>query len=48
MRRAQIIAAEKYDFITPLCVAAAFYYAIISIIAHIGTTVEKKLNDKSN
>ena len=48
MRRAQIIAAEKYDFITPLCVAAVFYYIIISIIAYIGTIVEKKLNDRSN
>ena len=48
MRRAQIIAAEKYDFVTPLCIAAIFYYIIICIIAHIGTTVEKKLNDKSN
>ena len=48
MRRAQIIAAEKYDFITPLCVAGVFYYIIISIIAYIGTTVEKKLDDRSN
>ena len=48
MRRVQIIAAEKYDFITPLCIAAVFYYIIIATIAYIGTTFEKRLNDKSN
>ena len=43
MRRAQIIAAEKYDFITPLCIAGIIYYLLICVIARFGIMVEKKL-----
>lgn len=43
MRRAQIIAAEKYDFITPLCIAGIIYYLLIYVIARFGIMVEKKL-----
>ena len=45
MRRAQMVAAEKYDYITPLCVVAVFYYIIIYIVANFGTMIEKKLYD---
>ena len=43
MRRAQIIAAEKYDFVTPLCIAGIIYYLLICVIARFGIMVEKKL-----
>ena len=48
MRRAQIVAAEKYEFITPLCIAGIFYYLIICIIARFGIIIERKLHDKSS
>jgi len=43
MRRAHIISVEKYDFVTPLCIAGLFYYILIFIIAQIGIIIEKKL-----
>ena len=43
MRKAQIVATEKYEFVTPLCITAILYYIIIYIITYCGTLIEKKV-----
>ena len=43
MRRSQIVAAEKYEFITPLCIAALLYYTIVYMVTFFGNFIEKKI-----
>lgn len=43
MRRAQAITAETYDYFTPLCIAAIYYYLLVMIIAYLGKTIERKI-----
>ena len=43
MRKAQMIATEKYEFVTPLCITAIIYYMIIYIITYCGALIEKKV-----
>lgn len=44
MRRAQMIAAQSYDYFTPLCVAGGCYYILILLIGRTGKYLEGKLN----
>ncbi len=46
MRRAQIVAAEKYTYFAPLCVAAVCYYAITLGLSYIGKKIEDYYNAK--
>lgn len=44
MRRAQMVAAEKYTYIEPLLVAGGCYYAMILILSYGARLVEKRIN----
>ena len=44
LRRAQIIGAEKFTYFEPLIIAAGCYYVLVTIIAYVGTKVEKRMN----
>ncbi|MBS0235863.1 MAG: amino acid ABC transporter permease [Proteobacteria bacterium] len=46
MRRAQMVAAEQYNYLGPLLVAAVCYYMLIVILSHIGKRIERSLNAK--
>ncbi|MDR2807300.1 MAG: amino acid ABC transporter permease [Puniceicoccales bacterium] len=41
MRKAQIIAAEQYDYFMPLCIAGIYYYTLVLFIEFLGRRVEK-------
>ncbi len=43
-RRAQLVAAEKYDYFGPMFVAAAGYYTLILVLTFIGKWLEKEMN----
>jgi His/Glu/Gln/Arg/opine family amino acid ABC transporter permease subunit len=45
-RRAQLVAAEKYDYFGPMFVAAIGYYVLILLLTFIGTKTEKVLRRK--
>lgn len=40
MRSAQVIAAEKFTYFTPLCIAGGYYYFFTLLIEYIGKKVE--------
>ncbi|MDR2268406.1 MAG: amino acid ABC transporter permease [Holosporaceae bacterium] len=42
MRRAQIVAAERFEYFTPLCVAGVCYYILVLLIESIGKKIEEK------
>jgi polar amino acid transport system permease protein len=42
MRRSQIIAAGRYDYLTPLCVAGLVYYLLVLGIEFAGRKIEKR------
>ncbi len=42
MRRAQSIAAETYNYFLPLCIAAFYYYILVTIVTVLGHVLEKK------
>jgi polar amino acid transport system permease protein len=42
MRRSQVIAAEQYEYFTPLCTAAVVYYALVLSIEFIGRKIEER------
>lgn len=44
MRRASIVAAEKYTYIEPLLVAGLCYYGMILVLSYFGRLLERKLN----
>ncbi|MEO0348032.1 MAG: ABC transporter substrate-binding protein/permease, partial [Pseudomonadota bacterium] len=44
MRRAQIIAAETYDYFTPLLLVAICYYSLVTILAKAAKRLEKWLS----
>lgn len=48
MRCAQILAAEKFTYFMPLCIAGAYYYSLVLIIEFIGKQIEKKVNNAKN
>jgi polar amino acid transport system permease protein len=41
-RTAQAVAAEQYDYFTPLCIAGIYYYGLTTFIELIGRKIEKK------
>lgn len=43
MRRAQMIASEKFDYFTPMITAAICYFVLIFIFSSLATILEKKL-----
>jgi polar amino acid transport system permease protein len=49
MRRSQIIAAEQFEYFTPLCIAGAYYYCLVLFIEFIGRRIERRMvNDKNS
>jgi polar amino acid transport system permease protein len=42
MRSSQIIAAEQFEYFMPLCIAGAYYYALVLLIESVGKKIEKK------
>ncbi len=48
MRSAQIMAAEQFTYFIPLCIAGAYYYALVLAIEHLGKAIEKKVNYVAN
>lgn len=42
MRRAQSVAAEQFTYFVPLCIAAAYYYALVVLIQYLGKKLEQK------
>ncbi|MBA4749539.1 MAG: amino acid ABC transporter permease [Alphaproteobacteria bacterium] len=42
MRRAQAVAAEKFTYFMPLCLAAVYYYGLVLLIEYIGKQIEKR------
>ncbi|MDR0632231.1 MAG: amino acid ABC transporter permease [Holosporaceae bacterium] len=44
MRHSQIVAAEKFDYFMPLCVAGVYYYLLVSLIAFIGKKIDVKIS----
>ena len=43
MRRAQIVAAEKFDYFTPMLTAALCYYILVFIFSTLASVVEKRM-----
>ena len=43
MRRAQIVAAEKFDYFTPMITAAICYYVLVFIFSSLASVLEKKM-----
>jgi polar amino acid transport system permease protein len=43
MRRANMIAAETYDFFTPMVIAGASYYILVMILTKFSIVVEKRV-----
>ncbi|CAL7962091.1 putative glutamine transport system permease protein GlnP [Alphaproteobacteria bacterium] len=46
LRRAQIVAAQKYTYFTPLIVAAICYYTLVVCLTYATKKLEKRINDK--
>lgn len=42
MRRAQLVAAEHYTYIQPLCIAALCYYGLTFVIENVAKKLERK------
>ncbi len=43
LRRAQVVAAEKFLYFEPLLIAALLYFLMVSVISYFGKRLEKKL-----
>ncbi|MDR0580769.1 MAG: amino acid ABC transporter permease [Holosporaceae bacterium] len=43
MRRSQILAAARFEYFMPLCVAGVYYYGIVILITFIGKQIEKRI-----
>ena len=44
MRRSQAVAAEQFDYFTPLCIAGFYYYILILIIEYVAKKLEKRFD----
>lgn len=44
MRRAQVVAAEKFDYFTPMITAALCYYILVFIFSTLASFIEKKMS----
>ena len=43
MRRSQMIAAQQFNYFTPLCIAGAYYYFFVSLITLLGELAKNRL-----
>lgn len=43
MKRAQIVAAEKFDYFTPMITAAICYYILVFVFSSLASMLEKKM-----
>lgn len=41
MRQVEFVAAEKFTYFMPLCIAGVYYYTLVRIIEYIGKKIEK-------
>lgn len=42
MRKSQMLAAEQFTYFMPLCIAGAYYYALVLSIEYLGKRIEKR------
>ena len=47
LRRAQIVAAEKYVYFEPLLIVAIVYYVVVMVLTIVATVLEKRLQRSS-
>lgn len=43
MRSSQVLAAERFTFFMPLCIAGLYYYGMVLLIEYMGRKIEKKV-----
>lgn len=48
MRSAQTVAAEKFTYFMPLCIAGVYYYILVLLVEYLGKMIEKKVNHVEN
>ena len=44
MRSSQVLAAQQFTYFLPLCIAGAYYYALVLFIEYIGRKTEQRIN----
>ncbi|MDR0590596.1 MAG: amino acid ABC transporter permease [Puniceicoccales bacterium] len=42
MRKAQLVGAEQYQYLKPLCIAAVYYYVLVLLIGWVGKKIERR------
>ncbi|MFI4918564.1 MAG: amino acid ABC transporter permease [Legionellales bacterium] len=42
MRRAESVAAEQFTYFLPLCIAGAYYYALVLVLERLGKIIEQR------
>jgi polar amino acid transport system permease protein len=42
MRKAQLVGAEQYQYLKPLCIAAVYYYVLVLFIGWVGKKIEQR------
>jgi polar amino acid transport system permease protein len=42
MRKSQLLAAERFDYFTPLCIAGLYYYLLVSLLEALGRFIERR------
>jgi polar amino acid transport system permease protein len=47
-RRSQIIAAEQFEYFTPLCIAGIYYYCLVLFVEFIGRKIERSTGYTKN
>jgi len=48
MRSAQVVAAQQFTYFLPLCIAAAYYYILVLLIAWGGKLIEQRVSYVKN
>ncbi|MDR0340267.1 MAG: amino acid ABC transporter permease [Puniceicoccales bacterium] len=43
MRRSQVLAAERFTYFIPLCMAGLYYYALVCLVERFGRKLERRL-----
>ena len=43
MRRSQMLAAERFTYFAPLCIAGIYYYGVVLLIEMVGKRLEKRM-----
>ncbi|MDR0406622.1 MAG: amino acid ABC transporter permease [Holosporales bacterium] len=44
MRASQMLAAEQFEYFTPLCIAGTYYYVLVLLIEYMGKRIERSYN----